>query len=253
MRQSAAPMARVLILGANSAIAREFAVRCAARGDRLYLVGRDATKLSALKSELSSNVEGDAVADLTDTRSNAALIEQAIQTLGELDLVLIAHGFIGDQIETEHSWEAAQQVLATNFLSVVSLLIPLANQLERQGHGNLVVLASVAGDRGRPRNYTYGSAKGALNVYLEGLRSRLYGTGVKVFTIHLGPVHTPMTVDHKKNALFAHPGPIAEDLLRIVERGRQDVHLPWFWAPIMAVVRNLPEPLFQRLGFLSGR
>jgi short-subunit dehydrogenase len=246
-------MARVLILGANSAIARELAVRCKARGDSLYLVARDAQKLAALKNELGEAVAGSQVADLAETDRNGARVEEAIARLGGLDLVLLAHGYLGDQLESERSWAAAEEVLATNFLSAVSLLIPIANQLEAQRGGKLVVLGSVAGDRGRPRNYTYGAAKGALHTYLQGLRSRLYGTGVKVFTIHLGPVHSPMTVDHPKNRLFADPGPIADALLKISEGRREDVWLPWYWAPIMTVVRNLPEPIFQRLKFLSGR
>lgn len=246
-------MARVLIVGANSAIAREFALRCSARGDALYVVARDAEKLAALKAELGASAVGSHVANLARTAGNAAIVSEAVRVLGGLDLVLIAHGALGDQLQTEAAYEAAEAVLTTNFLSAVSLLIPIANQLEAQRSGKLLVLGSVAGDRGRPRNYTYGAAKGALHTYLEGLRSRLYGTGVKVFTIHLGPVHSPMTVDHPKNALFAHPGPIAEKLLRISEGRREDVWLPWYWGTIMGVVRALPEPIFQRLKFLSGR
>lgn len=248
-------MARVLILGANSAIAQQFARRCAARGDQLFVVARDAGKLSALTAELGGCVVGSETADLSDTHNNEARVRRAVAALGGgVDLVLVAHGYLGDQIDTERSYRAAEEVLATNFLSAVSLLIPIANLMETQRSGNVVVLGSVAGDRGRPRNYTYGAAKGALHTYLEGLRSRLYGTGVKVFTVHLGPVHSPMTVSHQKNALFAQPGPVAEELLRLVDRGgREDVWLPWYWAPIMTVVKLLPEPVFQRLKFLSGR
>ena len=109
------------------------------------------------------------------------------------------------------------------------------------------------GARGRPRNYTYGAAKGALNLYLQGLRSRLYPAGVKVTTLKLGPVDTPMTRTHRKNALFATPARAARDIVRALDRGAGEVYVPWYWRPIMAVVRNTPEPLFQRLGFLSGR
>jgi decaprenylphospho-beta-D-erythro-pentofuranosid-2-ulose 2-reductase len=114
-------------------------------------------------------------------------------------------------------------------------------------------MGSVAGDRGRPRNYTYGAAKGALTLYLQGLRSRLYPVGVAVTTLKLGPVDTPMTVDHAKNPLFTTPERLAPAIVRAIDRRAGEVYLPWYWRPILAVVRNTPEPLFQRLRFLSGR
>jgi NAD(P)-dependent dehydrogenase (short-subunit alcohol dehydrogenase family) len=117
------------------------------------------------------------------------------------------------------------------------------------------VLSSVAGDRGRPRNYTYGAAKGALSLYLQGVRSRLYRSapGVRVVTIRLGPVDTPMTKDHPKNALFGEPSAIAHEIVRHESRGPLDAYVPGYWRPIMATVRGLPEALFQRFSFLAGR
>lgn len=247
-------MQRVLILGATSAIAREIAARYAHRGARLYLVGRDPTKLQELCTRLSPAVVGHAQADLDDTASNAACVRAAVEALGGLDVAVVAHGLLGDQQATEHDWSAAEQVLRTNLLSPVSLLIPLANILLAQGHGQLAVLSSVAGERGRPRNYTYGAAKGALTLYLQGLRSRAWSQGIAVSTFKLGPVDTPMTADHPKNPLFATPQAVARDIVAQLERGHGgEVYLPWYWAPIMGVVRRLPEPIFQRLGFLSGR
>lgn len=246
-------MRRVLIIGATSAIATEVARRCATRGDQLFLIARDAEKLGALERELRLAVVGTSAGDLTETEASARHVARAAAALGGIDLALIAHGLLGDQRQTELSYAAADEVLRTNLLSVVALLIPLGNLLEAQGHGTLAVLTSVAGDRGRPRNYTYGAAKGALNLYLQGLRSRLHARRVKVFAIRLGPVVTPMTASHPKNLLFQRPGPIAEQLLQVLEGRRQDVYLPSYWEPIMAVVRHLPEALFQRLGFLSGR
>ena len=186
-------MARVLILGANSAIAAEVARLCAARGDGLYLVGRDAQKLAALRAELAPAVLGVEAADLADTQGSAGVVDRALFAMGGVDLALVAHGLLGDQEKSEHEWAEAERVLTTNYLSAVSLLIPLANALESQQSGVLAVITSVAGDRGRPRNYTYGSAKGALNIYLQGVRSRLYRAGVRVYAIRLGPVETPMT------------------------------------------------------------
>src|SRR6185369_17933772 len=97
----------------------------------------------------------------------------------------------------------AEPVIRTNLLSVVALPVPLANRMEAAGAGQIAVLSTVAADRGRPRNYTYASAKAALNVYLQGLRTRLHARGIGVHTMKVGPVDTPMTADHRKTIVFA--------------------------------------------------
>ncbi len=246
-------MANVLIFGATSAIARAVAKRYAARGDRLFVVGRNPAKLEALAQQLGKSCVGSMAADLDDTEANARRVAEAMDALGSIDIGLVAHGLLGDQLETERSWDSAEAVLRTNLMSVVSLTIPLANALEEQGRGHLAVMSSVAGERGRPRNYTYGAAKGALTLYLQGLRSRLWTAGVAVHTLKLGPVDTPMTETHAKNALFATADGVARSIVRLLDGPGGEAYVPKYWAPIMGVVRNLPEPVFQRLKFLSGR
>ncbi len=244
---------RVLIFGATSAIAAEVARLHAERGDRLHLVGRSQDKLDALVSRLGAANVTSQSADLARTGESEALVRGCIEVLGGVDRVLIAHGDLGDQLESERSFAEAERLFLANFTSVVALLVPLANYFEQERRGRIGVITSVAGERGRPRNYTYGTAKGALNLYLQGLRSRLYHSGVKVTTLKLGPVDTPMTVDHEKTRLFGEPVGVARNIVRAMDRGRPEVFIPWFWSYIMFCVRNAPEWLFQRLPFLSGR
>lgn len=226
----------------------------ARRGARLYLVGRNQAKLTALVTAIGKPVVGSTVADLNETAASSALVSAAIAALdGGIDVAIIAHGLLGEQKAAEKDFRHAEEIVRTNFSSVVALLIPLANHLETVGAGHLAVLSSVAGERGRPRNYTYGSAKGALNVYLQGLRSRLGPRGVGVHTLKLGPVDTPMTVDHKKTLLFAHPPGVAAAIVRAIDRGQGEAFVPWFWRAIMLIVRTLPEAVFRRIGVLAGR
>lgn len=246
-------MANVLILGATSAIATEVARLYARRGDRLHLIGRDPDKLRATAARCTGGTVTTQTADFNELSQNDALISSAINVLGTVDTVLIAHGLLSDQLLTEQSFEAAELSLRTNLMSVVSLLIPLVNALEKQGSGQLGVITSVAGERGRPRNYTYGTAKGALNLYLQGVRSRLYGSGVGITTVKLGPVDTPMTTSHTKNMLFATAEGVAVQLVAALDGRKNEVYVPQYWALIMFLVRNAPEALFQRLSFLSGR
>jgi short-subunit dehydrogenase len=250
-------MQRVLFLGATSCIAGEVAALHAARGDRLHFVGRNREKLDALVARCASissaNSITSATADFDDLAANARVIEDSIAAMGGLDRALLAHGALGDQLESERSFDAAEALLRTNLLSAIAQIIPIANHFERQRSGSLGVITSVAGDRGRPRNYTYGAAKGALNVYLQGVRTRLYEAGVKITTIKLGPVDTPMTRDHEKNVFFGRPEPVAKEIVRAMDRGVPEAYVPAIWAAIMPVVTRTPEMIFQRLPFLSGR
>jgi decaprenylphospho-beta-D-erythro-pentofuranosid-2-ulose 2-reductase len=244
---------RVIVFGATSAIASEVAALWAARGDRLCLVGRNADKLDALATRLAAARPVVRHADFDALDRNRDVVADAIAALGGCDVALIAHGLLGDQEATEADFTAAEQVVRTNLTSVISLLVPLANHFEAARSGRLGVITSVAGVRGRPRNYTYGASKGALNLYLQGLRSRLYPAGVTVTTLKLGPVDSPMTTTHEKTPLFARPTSVARGIASAIDAGRSEVFVPWYWWAIMLLVRNAPEPVFQRLRFLSGR
>jgi decaprenylphospho-beta-D-erythro-pentofuranosid-2-ulose 2-reductase len=246
-------MARVVIFGATSAIASQVAAIHAARGDALHLVARDHEKLAALAARLAHVRPLTTRADFDDLSACDALCEDVLSRSRGADVALIAHGWLGDQQKSEHSFSEAERIIRTNFTSAVALLIPLANYFEAAAGGRLGVLTSVAGERGRPRNYTYGASKGALSIYLQGVRSRLHPAGVAVTTLKLGPVDTPMTEGHPKTALFGRPEAVARDIVAAMDARRAEVFVPRRWAAIMPIVRNTPEALFQRLRFLSGR
>ncbi len=243
-------MKKVLVLGATSAIAQATVRLLAARGAALYLVGRNAQNLAAVAQDAAtrgaSKVESQAL-DLDATEAHEALVERAAQALGGLDGVLLAHGVLGDQRACEGSYAETEKVLRTNFLSAVSLLTVVANRFEAQKAGTVVVISSVAGDRGRQSNYVYGASKGALSVFLQGLRNRLARSGVAVVTVKPGFVDTPMTAHVPKNALFASADTVARGIVRAADRGADEVYLPGFWALIMLIIRTIPEGVFKRL------
>jgi short-subunit dehydrogenase len=243
-------MKKVLVLGATSAIAQSTVRLLAARGASLYLVGRNAERLETVAKDVrtrgASKVETEAL-DLDDLAQHEALVERAAAALGGLDGALLAHGILGNQEAAQRSYAEAEKVLRTNFLSAVSLLTPLANRFEAQKAGTLVVISSVAGDRGRQSNYVYGASKGALSIFLQGLRNRLARSGVAVVTVKPGFVDTPMTADLKKNALFATPEKVARGIIRAADSRKDEVYLPGFWGPIMFAIRGIPERIFKRM------
>jgi decaprenylphospho-beta-D-erythro-pentofuranosid-2-ulose 2-reductase len=245
---------RVLVLGATSAIAMEASALFARRGARVHLVGRNPRKLAVAAGRCGGAAAlTTESADLARLDDNEAVIERAIDRLGRVDTVLVAHGELGDQLASERSFGEAEPILRVNFTSVVSLLVPLANHMEAARSGRIGVITSVAGDRGRPRNYTYGAAKGALAIYLQGLRTRLYPSGVSITTLKLGPVDSPMTRDHAKHLLFGKPPRVAKDIIRAIDSRVPEAYVPSFWAAIMPIVKNTPERIIQLLPFLSGR
>src|SRR5258706_3806592 len=156
--------ARVLVFGATSAIAAEVAKLYAARAAPLHLVARNAEKLARVLAALPAERTTSQVADFARLGEADAVVAAALAALGGVDVALVAHGDLGDQLETERSFAAAEATIVANFTSAVALLGPLANHPEGARAGTLGVITSVAGERGRPRNYTYGACKGALDV-----------------------------------------------------------------------------------------
>lgn len=242
-------MKKVLVLGATSAIAQHVIRLLAARGASLFLAGRNPERLEAVRQDATTRgARAESLAlDLDDVSRHEALVEQAAAALGGLDGVVLAHGVLGDQAECERSYAAAAKVLTTNFSSAASLLTVVANRFEAQRAGTIVAISSVAGDRGRQSNYVYGASKAALSAFLQGMRNRLFRSGVRVVTVKPGFVDTPMTAAVKKNALFASPERVARGILRAVDRGADEVYLPGFWRFIMLGIRSVPEWIFKRL------
>jgi short-subunit dehydrogenase len=240
----------VVVFGATSAIAQETARHFAADGADMALVGRDAARLNSIRDDLLVRGAASAetfVADLADLPAHARLIDDIETRLGGIDAVLIAHGTLGDQRRSESDVQDMLREFNTNALSYMSLMTLIANRLERQHSGCLAVITSVAGDRGRPRNYVYGSAKAAVSAFASGMRARLAGSGVSLVTIKPGPVDTPMTASHRKSPLFGRPEDVGRRIYEAMVKGEDVVYTPWFWSPIMLVIRSIPERFFKRL------
>ena len=231
---------RIVILGAGSAIARATARLWAARGARLVLVGRDQDRLNAVAADLVA----------LDCASADAGVELAkmVETLGGLDILLLAYGVLGDQTELERDPSAAATLIQTNFTSAAAWCLAAAAIFEKQRAGALLVIGSVAGDRGRRSNFIYGATKGGLARVVEGIAHRLAPFGARAVLIKPGFVDTPMTASiTKKGLLWATPEQVAEAIEAVAERGGPVVYAPKFWLPIMLIIRHMPTFVFNKL------
>jgi decaprenylphospho-beta-D-erythro-pentofuranosid-2-ulose 2-reductase len=240
-----------LVLGASSPIARAVARHVAERGRRVILAGRDLDDLRATAADLA--IRGAPRVDVlpfdaSDLGSHAAFAARCAELAGTAPLaVLVAFAFMPEQPDVDADPALVRRTVDATFTGAASVLHWLAPRLESQAGGRVVVLGSVAGDRGRPRNYVYGSAKAGLHAYLQGLRARLHRHRVPVTTVKLGFVDTAMTFGRPGTFLVASPESAAAAIVRHAERGADVRYVPSFWRPLMLGVRLIPERIFKRL------
>ncbi|MEM5295103.1 SDR family oxidoreductase [Burkholderia sp. JPY481] len=244
-------MKNIVIIGATSAIASACARAWNGPGVRFALVARNARRLQETADDLKARGAGFVSChqlDIDDLGAQEAVVQACRAALGSIDIVLVAPGTLPDQRECERDAAVAVREFTTNVVSVIALLTRFANIVEEQRSGTLAVIASVAGDRGRPSNYLYGSAKAALATFCEGLNARLKKVGGHVVTIKPGFVATPMTQGLPlPKPLVATPQAVAADIVKAVARHRDVLYTPWFWAGIMLIIRSIPRRIFNRL------
>jgi decaprenylphospho-beta-D-erythro-pentofuranosid-2-ulose 2-reductase len=243
------PRARVLVIGATSAIATAVMREFAKRGARICLVGRREEALNASAADLGvrgASATEVIVLDANDIARHRHAMDAAWSAWSGIDVALIAHGVLPDQLQAQASVEDTLACLDTNARSVIALLTDLTHRFESQRSGVIGVISSPAGDRGRASNYVYGAAKAAVTNFASGLRHRLFAAGVRVVTILPGFVDTPMTKGFRKGPLWTSPERVAVDIVRGLDRRNGTLYTPWFWRWIMLAVVHLPQRLFLR-------
>ncbi|MFI6419813.1 decaprenylphospho-beta-D-erythro-pentofuranosid-2-ulose 2-reductase [Streptomyces sp. NPDC050842] len=241
----------LLVLGGTSTIGLATARRMIARGVRtVWLAGRPSPALTAAADSLRAlgtdvrTVPFDAL----DTESHEERLGK-IFTEGPIDVVLLAFGVLGDQAHDEADPVAAARVAQTNYTGAVSAGLVCAGALQAQGHGSLVVLSSVAGERARRGDFIYGSSKAGLDVFAQGLGDALYGTGVHVMVVRPGSVRSTAAAGRARPRarLSATPEAVATAIELGLRRRSETVWVPGTLRMVMAAVRHVPRPLFRLL------
>lgn len=254
MRDALGAVQSVLVLGGGSDIARATVEALVAdRCRTVVLAGREPARLAAVAADLrAKGAEVDVVAfDANDPASHAGVIGDAFASHGDIDVVLMAFGVLGDQDELDHDPAAAAALASTNFAGGVSAGLAVAGHLTGQGHGTLVVLSSVAGERVRADNAVYGATKAGLDAFAQGLGDRLVGSGARVMVVRPGFVRTKMTEHMDDGPMATTAEAVAADIVAGLRRGAEVVWSPAKLRPVFAVLRHLPRPVWRKVA--AGR
>jgi decaprenylphospho-beta-D-erythro-pentofuranosid-2-ulose 2-reductase len=241
----------LLVLGGSSDIG-------AAVADRLVHGGAHTVVLAGRRSEAMEPVAerlrhaGARVAttawDATDIGTHADAVKAAWDAADvDVDCVVLAAGVLGDQRHLEDDPGGAAELAVTNYAGPASTLLHVARRLREQGHGTIVVLSSVAGERARRTNFVYGSSKAGLDAFAQGLGDSLAGTGVRVVVVRPGFVRSSMTEGRPEPPLATTPAAVADAVAGALGSGRETVWVPGAFRYVMAALRHLPRPLWRRV------
>jgi decaprenylphospho-beta-D-erythro-pentofuranosid-2-ulose 2-reductase len=243
---------RIVIVGATSLIAEHCArIWVKSQPVDLVLVGRDLEHLSAIAADLCIRAPEAHAAVLVANFNEVTKIQKVVDEIfanGRVDIALIAHGSLPDQIICQGDLLENQSALFINGISPALFAEAFAGHMEMRQTGTIAIIGSVAGDRGRRSNYVYGAAKGLVARYAQGLQHRFASSSVKILLVKPGPTDTPMTSHLKTTgAKLADPQVVAELIVKAIASGQQAVYAPTKWALIMMVIRHLPAKIFNKL------
>jgi NAD(P)-dependent dehydrogenase (short-subunit alcohol dehydrogenase family) len=269
----------VVFLGATRGMGRALARLMAQRGDRLFLLGRDAADLARSASDLdvrgapsslpgaapasasstpsassgsstsAAQPTGFATCDLEDPATFAPALDRAERALGKIDAVVITAGLFATQDALEADGDFTRRLLTVNFAHTVLFCEEARPRLLAHGGGTLCVFSSVAGDRGRKPVVLYGASKAGLSAYLEGLDHRFQAQGLRTICVKPGFVRTSMTDGLPAPPFAGEPEEVAARVLKAIDRGTPVVYAPPMWALVMAVIKRLPRAVMRRVGF----
>jgi decaprenylphospho-beta-D-erythro-pentofuranosid-2-ulose 2-reductase len=248
-------MRKVVVLGATKGIGRAVARQLAARGDALFLLGRDATDVGASARDLEVRTAraagsiGNASCDLEVPEGFAEALDAADAALVGFDTVVVTAGLFAPQDRLEAEPDFARRVVTADFANTVVFCEEARRRLLARGGGTLCVLSSVAGERGRKPVVIYGAAKAGLTHYLEGLDHKFHDKGLRTICVKPGFVKTGMTAGLPTPPFAGEPEGVARDVVRAIDRGTPVVYTPGIWRLIMLAIRMLPRFLMRRIGF----
>lgn len=239
----------MIIIGSNSEVAQAFVEECLAKAEKyptVYLLSSNAETTEKFAKHLEVKF-----LQKTEIIPLDLMKEVDYKSLENLDsdLLFCASGFLGLSTEDGlYDNDNTEKIIGINYAKLVPILNYFAGKMERQRSGTMIVLSSVAGDRGRQSNFIYGSAKAGLTAYLSGLRNYLFSKKVHVLTVKPGFMATKMTEGLPLNPkLTASPKQAAESIYKAFKKQKNVAYVLPIWGIIMLIIKNIPEFIFKKL------
>jgi decaprenylphospho-beta-D-erythro-pentofuranosid-2-ulose 2-reductase len=250
MENAVGEVQNILVLGGRSeigvAIARELLTPST---QRVTLACRQPGESQEVEASLARNgLSIESVGfDAADTASHAAFVDKVVASGGDLDVVILAFGVLGSQERCDDDAQSAVKIAHTNYTGAVSIAMEVAKRFRQQGHGRLIILSSVAGERTRKANYVYGSTKAGLDAFAQGLSDAMVGTGASVMIVRPGFVHSAMTTGMKAAPFSTTPDVVAKLTVKGLRAGKRIVWTPGILRWVFMVMRHLPVAIWRRM------
>ena len=246
-------MKRIVVIGATSAIAKAYARHISLKQDSSFvLVGRNEAQLQIVAQDLVARNPRNRVTIECGNLESPSFVDDVTSRVvseAQVDIVFIAQGVLTDQSAIQNSPNLLAESISINATSTAMFAEQFATLLSVQTDESVIgIIGSVAGDRGRKSNYSYGAAKAFIETYSRGLQHRLIGTGVQVLLLKPGPVKTPMTA-HLQGKLkgMASTESVAKDIDSAISSRKPTLYTPRKWALIMFVIKSIPTAIFNKL------
>lgn len=241
----------LLVLGGNSAIAKSIAEKFASDKTDIFFAGRNIAEQERIANDFRLRYAINTWSgsfDATDYGSHEQFLSDVLKVMPSIENVILAFGMLGDQQKAAADFDHALQIYQVNFMGSASILTHLSNYLKEKRKGGIIVISSIAGDRGRQSNYIYGSSKGGLSIYCQGLRNELSKYNVNLMTVKPGFVDTPMTYGLKMpKLLLSSPEKVGRIVYKSFRKKKDIVYAPSYWRYIMMIIRSIPEKFFKKL------
>jgi decaprenylphospho-beta-D-erythro-pentofuranosid-2-ulose 2-reductase len=239
----------LLLLGGTSDIALAIAEKyLAQRPLKVILAARKSERLDAAVQRIK-NAGGEVSTvdfDAKDTDSHPGVLDKAFAD-GDVDVAVVAFGLLGDPEEVWQDHAKAVELAAVNYTAAVSVGVALSERLKKQGHGTIIALSSVAGERVRRSNFVYGSTKAGFDGFYLGLGEALKPLGVRVTVVRPGHVKTKMTEGLPDAPLAQTAEQVAEIAVDAARKGKELVWAPAPFRLVMSALRHVPRPIFRKL------
>ena len=246
---------RAIVVGATSGIGRAVAKLLAQDGYTLGLAGRRVPLLESLQKEIKSDSYIKQI-DASCHEKAAQDLQELFGQMGGLDLIVISISAFTDIENEQNSWIKEKKTIDVDLVGFWALAHTAVAYFEKQKHGHLVGISSIAGIRGLGHNPVYCGAKAFISTYLEGVRNKMIHYGIPIYVTDI----VPGWVDVESATLSDIPGTYwvasvdkaAKHIIEAIKEKKKIAYITKRWKLIAMLLRENPENMFEGVYSLTS-